>query len=88
MSPSARAGSTTTCRSCGAVIRFERTTKGRVMPVDVDTGESHFKSCPDARSWSRKDPPKRARTTPTPARQAYEQGDPDLYRQALRGELD
>ena len=47
-------GTVTNCRSCGAEIRFERTEKGRLMPVSVRTGESHFADCPDARQWSKK----------------------------------
>lgn len=36
------------CRSCGAAIRFEPTSKGRLMPVSITTGESHFIDCPNA----------------------------------------
>ena len=36
------------CRSCGAAIVFERTDSGKMTPVDVDTGESHWATCPFA----------------------------------------
>jgi hypothetical protein len=36
------------CRSCDAEIRFEPTAKGKLMPVSVATGESHFADCPNA----------------------------------------
>src|SRR4029450_6541840 len=43
------------CRSCSAPIDWRDGANGKRVPVDVATGESHFKSCPDARTWSRKD---------------------------------
>lgn len=36
------------CRSCDAEIRFEPTAKGKLMPVSLATGESHFADCPTA----------------------------------------
>jgi hypothetical protein len=36
------------CRACGAAIRFEPTAKGKLMPVSIATGESHFADCPEA----------------------------------------
>ena len=50
----------TTCRSCGAEIRFLKTHSGATMPVNAETVEpgdelfdykrhiSHFATCPDA----------------------------------------
>jgi hypothetical protein len=35
------------CRACNAVIRFEQTARGKLMPVDAD-GTSHFATCPEA----------------------------------------
>lgn len=37
------------CRSCGATIRFEPTAKGKLMPMSIATGESHFADCPSAK---------------------------------------
>lgn len=41
------------CRSCGAKIVWIVTTAGRRMPLDVPSGESHFATCPDHRTWRR-----------------------------------
>lgn len=38
------------CRSCGAEIEWKKTAAGKLMPVDKDTGESHFATCPNAAS--------------------------------------
>jgi DNA-directed RNA polymerase subunit RPC12/RpoP len=45
-----------TCRGCGAEIRFEPTTKGKLMPVDAD-GTSHFATCPQAERFKKPAPP-------------------------------
>jgi hypothetical protein len=42
----------TTCRSCGAVIRWEKTENGKAMPISIATGESHFIDCPQSKKWS------------------------------------
>lgn len=42
------------CRSCGAPAVWIVTAKGKRMPVNADTGESHFATCPQAGAW-RKD---------------------------------
>lgn len=50
------------CRSCGATIRWGKTTNGRKMPVDFEPVDGpdgkqwvpHFATCPDANRW-RKD---------------------------------
>lgn len=34
------------CRACGAEIRFEETARGRLQPISVATGVSHFADCP------------------------------------------
>jgi hypothetical protein len=36
------------CRACGAAIRFETTAKGKLAPISIATGESHFIDCPEA----------------------------------------
>jgi hypothetical protein len=55
---------TTTCRSCGAPIRWELTAKGKPRPISLATGLPHFADCPDARDWSRrKDTPPGPRAT-------------------------
>ncbi len=43
---------TTTCRSCGAEIRWEKTKNGKAMPISVATGETHFADCPQSKKWS------------------------------------
>jgi hypothetical protein len=40
------------CRSCNAPIVFVKTEAGRSMPVNPDTGLSHFTTCPNANDWS------------------------------------
>jgi hypothetical protein len=39
------------CRSCGADVVWITTDRGRKMPVDPGTGESHFATCPQADQW-------------------------------------
>src|SRR5262245_61843028 len=34
------------CRDCGAPIAFETTAYGRLRPIDPETGEVHFATCP------------------------------------------
>jgi hypothetical protein len=41
------------CRSCGAPIYFVRTERGKLMPMDAETGETHFATCPQAKQWSK-----------------------------------
>jgi hypothetical protein len=57
------AGEVGKCASCGADIKWLRTSKGKRMPVDLETTEpgdeafdykrhrSHFASCPNAAEW-------------------------------------
>ena len=40
------------CKSCGAPIYWQRTQAGRWCPIDWPSGESHFKTCPQASRWS------------------------------------
>lgn len=46
------------CRSCGVPIHFGLTLQGKPCPYNVINGvvtkESHFATCPDARTWSKK----------------------------------
>lgn len=45
------------CSGCGAAIEFWRTSKGRMMPMDVDAEgncESHFGTCPAAKQFRKK----------------------------------
>ncbi len=39
------------CRSCGAPVMWTVTAKGKRMPVDRDTGISHFATCPQSKTW-------------------------------------
>ena len=39
------------CDSCGAEILFVRTAKGKLNPLSLATGRSHFEDCPDAAKW-------------------------------------
>jgi len=41
------------CRSCGAAIRWFQTPAGRWTPVNEDK-TSHFATCPQGKTWSRK----------------------------------
>ena len=41
------------CRSCKATIVWVVTPVGRKMPVDPDTDDSHFATCPQASTWRR-----------------------------------
>lgn len=51
------------CRSCAALIRWEQTSTGKLAPISLATGESHFIDCPDRREW-RREPPTKAQPTP------------------------
>jgi hypothetical protein len=46
------------CRSCGALIWWGKTQKGKACPFDVVDGArtaiSHFSTCRDAQQWSRR----------------------------------
>jgi hypothetical protein len=46
------------CRSCGALIWWGSTRKGKSNPFDVidgvRTAVTHFSTCRDARQWSRR----------------------------------
>ena len=42
------------CRSCGKAIAWVITAKGKKMPVELDTKESHFAHCPAAEKWRKK----------------------------------
>ena len=35
----------TTCKACGAPIRFVLTAKGKLSPISLETGVSHFIDC-------------------------------------------
>ena len=57
------------CRSCGASIVWRKTEQGKMMPVAVATGESHFRDCPQASGWSKskaKKPKPAAQEEPLP----------------------
>ncbi len=41
------------CRSCGETIYWATTTKGKKTPLNTDW-TSHFGSCPQSKSWSKK----------------------------------
>ena len=42
------------CRSCNQPIGWIVTPKGRRMPLNMDTLESHFATCPDAKKFRKK----------------------------------
>lgn len=42
------------CSSCKAAIYWDYTPAGKRCPFDADTGESHFKTCPNASKHSKK----------------------------------
>lgn len=46
------------CRSCGALVWWGKTGKGKPCPFDVVDGArtaiSHFSTCPDAKQWSKR----------------------------------
>ncbi len=42
------------CRSCGEPIAWIVTAKGKKMPVEIATNESHFARCPQAQKWRRR----------------------------------
>ncbi len=50
----------TRCRSCQAPVFFAYTEKGKLCPFNVVDGqpttESHFKTCPVSRLWTKKKP--------------------------------
>lgn len=39
------------CRACGAEIRFEKNVNGRWEPISLETGETHFIDCPEAKTF-------------------------------------
>jgi len=41
------------CNGCGAEMEWWLTPKGKRMPVDPGTGESHFATCPKAAQFRR-----------------------------------
>lgn len=41
----------THCRGCGAEIEFWRTPKGKIIPLDAGTLESHWATCPKAKDF-------------------------------------
>ena len=44
-----------TCRSCQQPILWVRTFKNdKPMPVDPETDESHYSTCPQAANWRRR----------------------------------
>lgn len=47
---------TCTGETCGdRVIQWWRTPKGKAIPLDPDTKEPHFSTCPDAKDFKKKD---------------------------------
>ena len=46
------------CRSCGALIWWGKTAKGKANPFDVVDGArtniTHFSTCPQAGQWSKR----------------------------------
>jgi hypothetical protein len=42
------------CRSCSALLYWGVTAAGKRVPISLQTGESHFKDCPDAKSFSKR----------------------------------
>ena len=40
------------CRSCNADIVWGKTSNGKSCPLDYATGQSHFKTCPQANEWT------------------------------------
>jgi hypothetical protein len=45
----------TNCRSCGEPIEFRRTAAGKLNPISLKTGESHFIDCPQRREWRKEE---------------------------------
>lgn len=45
------------CRACGEAIRFEPTASGKLQPISVKTGVSHFADCPEAARFKKPAPP-------------------------------
>lgn len=41
------------CRSCNALIIWGKTPTSKACPFDWKSGESHFKTCPDANKWGK-----------------------------------
>lgn len=48
------------CRACGRSIRFEETASGKLQPISVSTGASHFADCPEAARFKKPAPPDNA----------------------------
>ena len=42
------------CRGCGAAIEWWLTPRGKMMPLDVDTHEPHWSTCPKAQEFRRR----------------------------------
>jgi hypothetical protein len=40
------------CKSCGALIEWIVTEKGKRSPINLD-GVSHWSTCPDAKTWKK-----------------------------------
>lgn len=45
------------CRSCAAAIWWVLTPKGKRMPVNPATDDSHFATCPQANNWRKEKAP-------------------------------
>jgi hypothetical protein len=42
------------CRACGEAIRFESTANGKLQPISIKTGVSHFADCPQAERFKKR----------------------------------
>jgi hypothetical protein len=43
----------TTCKACGVPLRWDKNAQGRPVPINVETGENHFKDCPKREQFKR-----------------------------------
>lgn len=59
------------CRSCGAPVIWGQTDSGKNCPFDRETGESHFRTCPEASKWSKKRSPLSHNFTPSQSAKDY-----------------
>jgi hypothetical protein len=41
------------CKSCGELIEWIITLKGKKSPINVSDGLPHWGSCPDAKVWKK-----------------------------------
>lgn len=41
------------CRSCNALIVWGSTKNGKRCPLDMETGQPHLNTCPQAEEWKR-----------------------------------